>query len=295
MPQLINPKYFDRLLGFALSIAGGISLYGINSWLHSMTFKKNDFSMNSFCGMTAPKGRLGCFNGVTNKPSCGARSEKVTHTGKCLCGSFRFRLRAEEVINVVDYHTKIRFPRLTIPLDELEITDSKSLSQYSVTDGCQSGTHSFCSFCGMQVLYSPSHTTYGDQEVVVNVDCLDRATVRQVNVSYGGAWTVVPSLLPLQLSENLQSKLRDRSCSETADLTSRDSDDLYMELLSESGSESTDDQTLENVDTENGTFGDNDDTNLCSTQPDTERSIPIFNTLAMLYDSEFLSSSNISH
>ncbi len=43
------------------------------------------------------------------------------------------------------------------------------------------GIHSFCSFCGVQVLYSPTVEPF---EIQVNVDCLDRHSVEKVNVTY---------------------------------------------------------------------------------------------------------------
>ena len=116
------------------------------------------------------------------------------HSGGCHCEKFKFHVSASESLNVVDYNTKLRFPRLTVANSDFEIMDNNSLSQYSVVNGCQRGTHSFCSSCGMQVFYRPSDS----EEIIINADCLDRSTVREINVSYGGVWMTFPSLVPIK-------------------------------------------------------------------------------------------------
>jgi hypothetical protein len=123
---------------------------------------------------------------------------------------------APEVICAVQYSasSKLRFPRLTVPALDFEVASGESsLSLYSVKDGQQVGIHAFCSFCGMQVLYSPPPPAVsfvdeaavpgsGRGEVVVNADCLDRSQVRQVHVAYGGARDTPPCVLPHPRSQS---------------------------------------------------------------------------------------------
>jgi hypothetical protein len=45
------------------------------------------------------------------------------------------------------------------------------------------GVHTFCSFCGIHVFYSPSIDPY---EIQVNLDCIDRTNVDNVRISYMG-------------------------------------------------------------------------------------------------------------
>jgi hypothetical protein len=296
MPS-ISPKYVDRLIGFAVSLVGGASLYRVHSWLTSMTFRENEFSLNTFCGMTAPKSREGeYFRNMKLKRH--DVEDKVVHTGSCHCGGFRFRVLASDVINVVDYSTKIRFPRLTIQSEELEVLRNSSLSRYAVTDGNQSGTHSFCSSCGMQVMYSPSPLFGKNEEVVINVDCLDRSTVRQVNVSYGGKWNMFPSLASLQLPDNLQMKDRCESC-ETDGISDDDESDDFNPSRSASGGEASSvmDLLLQDDDIEEILSAVNNEENPhVQVPPDdsvetTDERLPLFNTLSLLYVSDVSSRS----
>jgi hypothetical protein len=79
----------------------------------------------------------------------------------------------------------VRFPRVSVPAASFEaLTDESAMSLYAVStaDGQGGmGVHTFCSYCGVHVVYAPSTDP---QEIQVNVDCLDKTNIEQVLVSY---------------------------------------------------------------------------------------------------------------
>jgi hypothetical protein len=102
------------------------------------------------------------------------------HFGSCHCRNVRFKVRAPRVINAVDTSSKIKFPRFTMRCSDFELLcDDRALSMYTVQygDGVM-GIHSFCSFCGVQILYAP---TIEPIEIQVNVDCLDRRNIIKIH------------------------------------------------------------------------------------------------------------------
>ena len=175
-------------------------------WLKSVRHRKKLHNNSGDCDRHEASG------GRTRKEEEEERDErtKVWHTGSCHCNRFRFRVFAPEDLCVVEYRASsscklLRFPRLTLNSCDFEVAaaaENSSLSLYSVVDNFsqqkrQVGIHAFCSFCGMQVFYSPpppepliSYRKGG--EVVVNVDCLDKGTVNQVHVAYGGIRNMPP-------------------------------------------------------------------------------------------------------
>ena len=204
-----SPKTFDRALGFVISLAGGAGLYLLHAWLKSLRHRKKLHNDSGDCARQEASG------GRTRKEEEEEEEErdeqtKVWHTGSCHCDRFRFRVFAPEDLCVVEYRASsscklLRFPRLTLNSCDFEVAaaaENSSLSLYSVVDNFsqqkrQVGIHAFCSFCGMQVFYSPpppeplmSYRKGG--EVVVNVDCLDKGTVNQVHVAYGGIRNMPP-------------------------------------------------------------------------------------------------------
>jgi hypothetical protein len=233
------PKSFDRALGLVISLAGGAGLYLLHAWLQSLRARKRKQGASLGLGPGLSLGPGGAARKADCSPGNGGVSEcvsgsgatgwtdaadhsnhstdnqtqtqnqtqpRVLHSGSCHCGRFHFRVLAPEELHAVEYSasSKLRFPRLTLSALDFEIvTDESSLSLYSVTDGCQVGIHAFCSFCGMQVLYSPppAANPSGDEsrgEVVVNTDCLDRSTIRQLHVAYGGHRNTIPCVIPTQ-------------------------------------------------------------------------------------------------
>lgn len=104
------------------------------------------------------------------------------HHGSCHCKRVQFRIKAPKIINGVDVSTKVRFPRLSIPCKHYEnLTEESLLSFYAVNHESTIGIYTFCSFCGVQILYSPKVDPI---EIQVNIDCLDRAMIEKLTISY---------------------------------------------------------------------------------------------------------------
>lgn len=107
-------------------------------------------------------------------------SEIVVHRGSCHCERVRFRLKAPKFLKAVGVRSKLNFPRLIIPCENFEpLTDEDLFSLYTVRCEKSVGVHAFCSFCGMHVVFSE---TTEPVEIHINVDCLDRSTVQEINM-----------------------------------------------------------------------------------------------------------------
>lgn len=113
----------------------------------------------------------------------GSLAACVDHYGSCHCRNVRFKIRAPRTLNAVDIPSKIRFPRVTIPCADFDLLcDDRAISTYTVRYGeGMLGIHSFCSYCGVQIVYSP---TVEPIEVQVNVDCLAAAHIDRVHITY---------------------------------------------------------------------------------------------------------------
>jgi len=100
----------------------------------------------------------------------------VEHFGSCHCRQISFKMKAPTVFHAFQVSSKLKFPRITVPCADFELLcDERVLSMYTVSHGeGLLGIHSFCSFCGMHVLYSPTIEPF---EIQVNVDCVDLHTV----------------------------------------------------------------------------------------------------------------------
>ena len=76
---------------------------------------------------------------------------------------------------------------MSIPASSFEaLSDESAMSLYAVSTAERDqnggiGVHTFCSFCGVHVVYAPSTDP---QEIQVNVDCLDKTNIEQILVSY---------------------------------------------------------------------------------------------------------------
>lgn len=115
------------------------------------------------------------------------QQEKVFHSGSCHCCRAKFRLQYSSTINAIDLPScKLRFPRTSVPYDDFELlSDYNVLSIYAVRSvEDQVGFHAFCSYCGMQVLYVPNSER---SLMEINVDCLDKSTVKQLNIALNTA------------------------------------------------------------------------------------------------------------
>ena len=125
------------------------------------------------------------------------------HSGTCHCQRVKFRIRAPTELKAVDIPSKVRFPRITVPCQNFEsLTDESILSFYAVTSPDEisdqdketptdTAIYTFCSYCGVNILYSPS---INPVELMVNADCIDRSKVRSYVVSYHSCHETIPSV-----------------------------------------------------------------------------------------------------
>jgi hypothetical protein len=116
----------------------------------------------------------------------------VVHYGSCHCQKVHFKVCAPRILYAIDLPSKIRFPRVSVSYQEFELgSDISVLSMYTVqqSENQNIGIYTFCSFCGMQVLYSPS---IDPEEVQVNLECLDSVNIEKVHIAYHSCPETVP-------------------------------------------------------------------------------------------------------
>ena len=134
----------------------------------------------------------------------GGESTTHVHSGSCHCRRVRFRIRAGSKLSGVDIKSKIRFPRVTIPIESFEaLTDDSMMSHYAVKSGGSIGIYTFCSFCGVHVVFAPS---IDPSEVQVNMDCVDRTNVRDESVTYMTAADTSPCSATSEAARNINRK-----------------------------------------------------------------------------------------
>jgi hypothetical protein len=144
----------------------------------------------------------------------------ILHFGSCHCGKVQFKIFAPRTLYAVDIPSKLRYPHTTIGYSDFELisTDLSVLSIYPVQQVGASltpmpssfspashssstsdnmGIHSFCSFCGMHILYSPSAES--PVEIQINSDCLDRDNIDNIHIAYHS----LPESIPHPNSEEL--------------------------------------------------------------------------------------------
>jgi hypothetical protein len=135
-----------------------------------------------------------------------AQPELVWHFGACHCTQVKFRVQCAPALRAVDVPSKIRFPRLTVPVECLELmSDQKTTSSYRVQAGAHEAEHMFCSCCGTQVCCIPRTEA---REVYVNADCLDRTQVTEFKVVFMSCPETVPFSAGTSQSSLLESQLR---------------------------------------------------------------------------------------
>lgn len=158
---------------------------------------------------------------TTTLPSAAERygdENMVVHLGCCHCQRVQFKIFGPKVLNAVDISSKLRFPRISIVYEDFELLcDPSILSMYTVQQPTsidihnasssgngtaadqqqqqqqqssghqhantnpQVGIYTFCSFCGMHIIYAPSIDPI---EVQINVDCLAADNIEQVHIAY---------------------------------------------------------------------------------------------------------------
>lgn len=169
------------MVGIFVTIASGLALVAARSWVKRV-----------MDDLRAKKKRESSAGDEVHRVRYN-KAGTIQHMGACHCQRVRFRVRAPRVINAVDVPSKIRFPRITVPCDFFEpLTDEALMSLYAIKtdpENKEMGVHTFCSYCGVHILYSPSVEPV---EVQINVDCLDRSTIDHMYVSYLGVPETVP-------------------------------------------------------------------------------------------------------
>lgn len=180
-------KSYDRLLGILASLTGGLVIYVTYQWTSARIKESKKEDARKKKEYTTTKDGVDEFHDVRYRQKL-----LYYHDGACHCQRVRFRIKAPKILKAVDIPSKIRFPRLSLPIEHFEAITSYDglMSSYAVIISTDNksfdskspiGVHTFCSYCGVHILYSP---TLEPREIHVNVDCLDRKHVERVHVSY---------------------------------------------------------------------------------------------------------------
>lgn len=106
----------------------------------------------------------------------------VLHQGSCHCGGVRFEVQAPAVLNAVRCNCSIcdksGFLHLLVPNEHFRLISGENLLtvyQYNL----RIAKHLFCRVCGIKSFYRPRSNPTGFS---VNVHCLDRATVADIEI-----------------------------------------------------------------------------------------------------------------
>lgn len=114
----------------------------------------------------------------------------VTHKGGCHCGAVKFEVRAPATLLALSCNCSIcratGFLHLIVATDDFKLlTSEDALTEYRFNTGI--ARHLFCKTCGVKSYYIPrSHP----DSVSVNVNCLDRATIVDLDITLfdGANW-----------------------------------------------------------------------------------------------------------
>jgi hypothetical protein len=106
----------------------------------------------------------------------------VTHRGGCHCGAVAFEVDAPARLTVSDCNCSIcrmsGYLHLIVPRSRFRLLRGEAeLAEYRF--GSDTARHLFCRRCGVKSFYVPRSNPDGYS---VNVRCLDRATIEQVDV-----------------------------------------------------------------------------------------------------------------
>lgn len=183
-------RIFDRMLGIFITLGAGLAMMTARKVLRRLMEDTKRAERNK-----KGKGRTDKGNESTEGDeyykSRNTHPPNHIHNGSCHCQRIRFRLKAPKEIFAVDVPSKIRYPRVSLSVESFEpLSDEHIMSMYavkSVDSGL--GIHTFCSYCGMHVLFAPSTNPH---EVQVNVDCLERTNISKVYVTYMATQDSVP-------------------------------------------------------------------------------------------------------
>lgn len=190
-----NKQQIDRIIGIASLVSVGAVLVGAFvhysnklAILNENKMKKNHIEIEK---------RIKIENRSIKSSENDDQPAKVEHFGSCHCKRIKFKIKTNSNgLRAVDIPTKIRFPRLTIKCTDFEsLTENDTdISMYCVSSSNTNndsnptthastgiGIYSFCSHCGVHVLFSPSlEPTF----IQVNVDCLNLDSIEELSISY---------------------------------------------------------------------------------------------------------------
>ena len=106
----------------------------------------------------------------------------VLHRGGCHCGAVSFQVEApadlEATVCNCTICTKSGFLHLIVPASRLHVEGDENLTTYRFNTG--TAQHTFCRICGVKPFYVPRSNPDGFS---VNVNCIDRTTVRNVRTT----------------------------------------------------------------------------------------------------------------
>ena len=181
-----SSKSGDRLLGFFVTLSLGLLVYvSANSIKRIIdkccidsifTTKKSDDDNTSNSNNNE-------YDEIYKSRYKNNTNNNVYHNGSCHCKRVKFRCKASSRIVCVDIPTKLRFPRVTIPCENFELyTDENLLSLYPVQSHSDNmGVYTFCSFCGMHILFAES---LDPTDIQINVECLDKNNIENISIAY---------------------------------------------------------------------------------------------------------------
>ena len=111
------------------------------------------------------------------------QSEAVTHTGGCHCGRVRFEVDAPAILRADECDCSIcqksGYLHLLVAADSFRLLQGEDALQ-TYTFNTRIAKHYFCRQCGVKSFYIPRSHPHA---VSVNVRCIDRDTVRSIEVT----------------------------------------------------------------------------------------------------------------
>lgn len=103
------------------------------------------------------------------------------HHGNCHCGRNQFKIRGPVALNAIEVNSILRFPRVKLSHVDFELlSDPSLLTMYtSHAENETQGIYAFCSFCGTQIIFSPSNE---QADIQVNLHCLDSSSIEHAEI-----------------------------------------------------------------------------------------------------------------
>ena len=117
-----NVRVLDRILGICITIGCGIGIILLrNYWTRISNKKKSDQNEE---GDSVYKTRY--------SPNQ-SKKDMTIHNGTCHCKRVKFRIKAGRSLQAVDVSSKLRYPRISVPVTHFESQcDESILSLYAV-------------------------------------------------------------------------------------------------------------------------------------------------------------------